>query len=399
MERDLWAASGAMALTGRPGGPHLVAPDSLDAVLARLQRTVGDRVGVDAAALLAERAAIAGLERRGATSCGGGTRLLECADGWCAVALARPDDVASIEAWLGVAPDPSDPWVAVAATLAQRPAEQAAQAAQLLGMPVAALASGPPRRSAAVCTPLAEAPPRSVEGALVVDLSSLWAGPLCGNLLQLAGARVVKVESSRRPDGARFGPAPFFDLLHAGQRSVALDFSDPRDVVTLGALLRCADVVIEGSRPRALEQLGIDARRVVAAGAARCWVSVTAYGRDAEWRNRVGFGDDAAVAAGLVAWDEQGPMFCADAIADPLAGLAAAEAVLDAMGGGGRWLIDVSLHAAAAAAAPPVQAPWARAPHGAAGSPRARSAAGTAAPLGADTGRVLDELLGDRGGG
>ena len=40
---------------------------------------------------------------------------------------------------------------------------------------------------------------------MVVDLSSLWAGPLVGHLLLRAGARVVKVESTTRPDGARRG--------------------------------------------------------------------------------------------------------------------------------------------------------------------------------------------------
>ena len=98
-----------------------------------------------------------------------------------------------------------------------------------------------------------------VAGALVVDLSSLWAGPLCAQLLTAAGARTVKVESTSRPDGARRGPAPFYDLLHAGQDSVALDFRDHRDVDRLRTLLAAADIVIEASRPRALAQLGIDA--------------------------------------------------------------------------------------------------------------------------------------------
>jgi len=40
------------------------------------------------------------------------------------------------------------------------------------------------------------APPApSIEGLVVVDLSALWAGPLCANVLGLAGARVIKVES------------------------------------------------------------------------------------------------------------------------------------------------------------------------------------------------------------
>ena len=38
----------------------------------------------------------------------------------------------------------------------------------------------------------------------------------------------------------------------------------------------------------------------------------------------VGFGDDAAVAGGLVAWDDAGPVFCADAVADPATGLVGA---------------------------------------------------------------------------
>ena len=55
---------------------------------------------------------------------------------------------------------------------------------------------------------LGDAPARpDVTGLLVVDLSALWAGPLCGGLLAGAGATVVKVESTHRPDGARRGPA------------------------------------------------------------------------------------------------------------------------------------------------------------------------------------------------
>src|SRR4029453_19173112 len=94
---------------------------------------------------------------------------------------------------------------------------------------------------------------------LVVDLSSLWAGPLCAHLLGLQGARVVKVESTGRPDGARRGPAAFFDLLHGGPRGVARDLRDPAGAACLRRLLAAADVVVEASRPRALRQLGIEA--------------------------------------------------------------------------------------------------------------------------------------------
>ena len=108
--------------------------------------------------------------------------------------------------------------------------------------------------------------------------------------------------------------------------------------------------MIEASRPRALEQLGIDATAIVAGGGPRVWVSITGHGRDGAGADWVAFGDDAAVAGGLVAHDEHGPVFCADAIADPIAGVVAAGAALQALAAGGRWLLDVSLSAVAAAA-------------------------------------------------
>ena len=46
---------------------------------------------------------------------------------------------------------------------------------------------------------------------------------------------------------------------------------------------------------------------------------------------RVALGDDAAAAGGLVGWVDDGPVFLADAVADPLTGLVAANAIVDAV--------------------------------------------------------------------
>jgi crotonobetainyl-CoA:carnitine CoA-transferase CaiB-like acyl-CoA transferase len=232
----------------------------------------------------------------------------------------------------------------------------------------------------------AAASERGAEGLLVVDLSSLWAGPLCGDLLAGAGARVVKVESLTRPDGARRGPAAFFDLLNGRKRSVALDFASGAEVDVLRQLMRKADVVIEASRPRALEQLGISAMECVREGGPRVWVSITGYGRASD---RVAFGDDAAAAGGLVVWHEGAPLFCADAVADPVTGLTAAAACLDALADGGRWMLDVSMGAVSAALSGPSPAEPGPA---AVADPRARDAVAAAPALGADTADVVAEL-------
>ena len=327
-------------LTGFADGPALAPPEGVLTAIRRL----GNTAGVDAVALLGQRAAITGCTRNGTTSCGGSSRLIRTADGWIAVSLARPSDVDLVPAWLG-GPEIDE-------RLARLPAVEAVTRGRLLGLPVAVLGERSVT-TATMATQLGDAPPLT-RPPLVVDLSSLWAGPLCTRILLARGARVVKVESTSRPDGARLGSPAFFELLNGGKEHLAIDFNADE----LRRLVHSADVVVEGSRPRALEQLGIDAAAVVRQGP-QVWLSITAHGRTEPQRDWVGFGDDAAVAGGLAARWQDTPCFVADAVADPLAGIAGAGAVMVALRRGGRWLIDCSLagvsaHVAAAA----VGEPW-----------------------------------------
>lgn len=334
-----WAAGGVVALTGHPDGPPLVPPGRAATVARELTgriaaATAGTAhpVRLDGARLLAERAALTGHRRRGRVSAGGSCRLLPTRDGWAAVSCARPDDPLLLGALVGQEL-PADPWPAVAAWLRAHPGEELAARAGLLG-----IAAGPVTTPAAP-PPLPVHPPRSVEGLLVVDFSALWAGPLAASLLGLAGARVVKVEVPGRPDGARRGDPAFYRLLHAGHRSVLLDPATPRGRSALRALVDAADVVVEASRPRALAGFGLDPDAAVAAGTT--WISLTAAGRAS---NRIGFGDDVAAAAGLVARDADGdPVFVGDAIADPLTGLTAAALAMTAPADGSGVLWDVAM--------------------------------------------------------
>lgn len=383
-----WAESGAAYLTGRAGGPPLGPPSRLVAGLDALAETLP---GLDPLGRLVERAAIAGLARSGRASCGGNCHLLETDDGWLAVSLLRPEDVALLPAWLGLDPaavaDNRPPWAALAGAVRRQSGSALEERAALLGLATGRL--GTTTRPAVLRTALGPAEPTPrLDGLLVVDLTSLWAGPLCGALLASLGATVIKVESKHRPDGARAGPPAFFDCLNAAKRSVVLDFKDQAGLGALRALINGADVVLEASRPRALQQLGFDAAALVAAGGPRVWISITAHGRS-DVPECIGFGDDAAVAGGLVAHDDSGPVFCADAVADPCAGMAAAAAGIDALAGGDRWLLDVSLAAVAANLAGPTLA----LPSGLPAPPPHAPPPGPAAPAaGADTAAVLNQL-------
>jgi hypothetical protein len=389
IQRD-WGSSGLAYLTGLPSGP----PDFSRAAVLGHARSTADELGrllgtaVDAAELLAGRASQLGLVRRGRVSAGGATRLIAARDGWWALTLSRADDVDAMPALLQSASPPDDPWAAVQRWAAGRTVAEVVQRARLLGLPAAALAEG-----------VADAPrvhrigpssaPREVSGLLVVDLSSMWAGPLCGQLFGRAGATVVKAESRARPDGTRAGSRAFFDWMNGGKLSYAVSF-DERERLT--ALLEAADVVIESSRPDALRRRRLGARDV-AARAGRVWVRITGHGVDGEAAHWSAFGDDAAVAGGLVGRSQEGPVFCGDAIADPLAGLHAALAAAESLARGGGELVDVTMSAVAASyAALPESTGDIGCPAATPVMPPPRTPAGA---LGADVARV-DRLISER---
>jgi hypothetical protein len=370
-----WGSSGLAYLTGPPGG---VADFSRANVLARAAGVaaaagIGMGVPVDAPGLLTGRAALLGLTRGGRVSAGGATRLLEARDGWCALTLSRPDDVAAVPALVQADDVPADPWPTLTRWVSTREVSTVIERACLLDIPASGLgeaAAAPPRVRPAG----PRAPIREMTDLLVADLSSMWAGPLCGQLLARAGATVVKVESPCRPDGTRNGNGAFFDWINGEKLSYCVDFENQAE--ELRELLTAADIVIEGSRPMALARRGLGPTDVPPR-AGRIWLCLSGYEEP-----RPAFGDDAAVAGGLVGTSPAGPVFCGYAVAEPLSGLEAAAAVAESLGRGGGEIIHVSMAAVAAtyAALPTV----ASASHCPALPPRPPQALGTASELGHD---------------
>lgn len=368
-----WARSGLMALTGLPDGNPQMCPVPLaacaDGALAALDALAGANsfAGLQGAGLLSERAAIAGHQRAGRSSPGGSCRLLDAADGVIALNLARPDDWDLLPAWLEA--DVSPDWDAVATAVRGHAKHALVQRGRELGLAIAP-SEWPAASSYSLPSvvgaggawyrlmPTAPNPSDRVgKGSKanagsssarprVVDLSSLWAGPLCSRLLRLAGAEVIKVESTQRPDGARNGPPEFFDRLNAGKHSVMLDFSTIQGLDQLRDWIAKADIVIEGSRPRGLRQLGIRAEDCVREHPRLTWIGISGYGRGEPGENWIAYGDDAAVAAGLSQLQFQATgeqMIVGDAIADPLTGLHAALLAWASWQTGGGRLLSLSL--------------------------------------------------------
>ena len=276
--------------------------------------------------------------------------MVAAADGVLAVSLARTSDVEAVPAWLELDRLPSaglagrddhglagaDVWAEVAAGARRRSVAELAERAGWLG-----LAVGIAARPAAPTAPhtFIDAGPRASGRGLVVDMSSLWAGPLCASLLGGFGFDVLKVEGSGRPDGARYGSPAFYDLLNRGKQEAAIDLGSADGRRRFLGLCQRSAVVVDGLRPRVWANWGID-RLEVAEDCGLVWVSITAHGDD-----RAGFGDDAAVSGGLWLDDPGGrlPWFVADAAADPVAGLVACQAAGEALAAGRAGLVEVAM--------------------------------------------------------
>ncbi|WP_445168083.1 CoA transferase [Mycolicibacterium sp. Dal123E01] len=351
------------------------------AVVAELTELLG--VHVDAATTLTGRAALLGLQRRGRISAGGATRLMPTRDGWWALTLSRGDDLAAVPALVEADAVPDDPWPVLERWSAERSSDEAVERATLLGLPAARLGETTPA-PAGIRSSGRRSAPRSATGLLVADLSSMWAGPLCGQILAAAGATVVKIESPARPDGTRAGDQSVYDWINHGKLSYAVDFDCEGE--RLRALLVAADVVIEGSRPGVLARRGYSPETLPGPDG-RVWLRVSGHGPDSQ---RVAFGDDAAVAGGLVEASASGPVFAGDAIADPLTGVESALAVARSLQRGGGETIEVAMARVAAnyAALPATPSP-------SAGSPQPPPPNPCAAPLGADNAAV-DAIVAQR---
>ncbi|MEO6717741.1 MAG: CoA transferase [Novosphingobium sp.] len=284
---------------------------------------------LDGATLVGERGSNGNFRINGRVSPGiGGSRLNRTKDGgWFALTILRGEDRTLLPAlFLGDAVDVEND-LDIARAIGRHACADLLERGRALGLPVASANEVPASPPVDVLVRGEHRQRAPGHRPVVVDLSAIWAGPLAGHLLWLAGAEVVKVESLSRPDLIRRDDPATFDLINQGKASVIADFYDAADIARVIALIRRADVVIESSRVRALKHLGIDAEVLVRETPGLVWLSVTGHGARGEAADWAGIGHDCGVAGGLARAmaDVTGEIgYVGDALPDPLTGITAA---------------------------------------------------------------------------
>ncbi len=302
--------------------------------LAQASAQFGRPMALDMDTFLS-RDAPGGLGVPGQVSANGHCRMVRTADGWLAVNLAREDDRGAVPAWLECAIE-GEIWSIIEAVAMTRGTDDLLERAILLHLPVAQWGEAepvamPPAARCGTCpNPAAHH---------VLDLSALWAGPACGGLLADLGMAVTKFESAARADPTPRASPRLDARLNGRKRRVV---AEP-DAQAVKDALAQASILITSGRPHALARMGLEPEAVFSLHPHLIWVAITAHGWTGDAGLRVGFGDDCAVAGGLVRQETSAPLFMGDALADPLTGLLAATRAMEMVAAGQTGLLDMPL--------------------------------------------------------
>jgi len=123
----------------------------------------------------------------------------------------------------------------------------------------------------------------ALDGITVIDLSRLLPGPYCSMILADHGARVIAVEDKRfLADGL------FFNLINRNKEHMSLNLKTEKGREIFYRLIEKADVLLEGFRPGVVDRLGVDYESVRRANPKIVYCSITGYGQNGPFRDRVG---------------------------------------------------------------------------------------------------------------
>jgi len=182
-----------------------------------------------------------------------------------------------------------------------------------------------------------------LEGVRIIDLTTVVFGPYATQLLADMGAEVIKIEAPSgdamrhmgRSAKTRRMAAPHF-LLNRGKRSVTLDLKNPEDAAVMTDLLKSADVFIHNVRGKPIEKLGFGYEAVKAINPGIIYAHCVGFGSDGPYAGLQAYDDVIQAASGTASLlprvdGNPAPRYFPSLIADKVAGLYAAQAVLAAV--------------------------------------------------------------------
>jgi crotonobetainyl-CoA:carnitine CoA-transferase CaiB-like acyl-CoA transferase len=293
--------------------------------------------------------------------------LYPCAEGWVRLHTNFAHHRDGVLRLLDLPPGPSTPRDTVHAALQRWRATDFEEAAARAGMVVAALRrfdewDAHPQGAAIARDPLVaiermgDAPPlgwsalsraeRPLRGIRVLDLTRILAGPVGGRTLAAYGADVLLVNAPHLPNIEAIADTS------RGKLSAWADLRTREGRAALTAVLREADVFVQGYRPGALTALGYAPIELARMRPGIVSISLSAYGESGPWSGRRGFDSLVQTATGFNHAEAEAagstqpkalPMQILDMATGFLIAYAAQAGLLRQRVEGGSWHVRVSL--------------------------------------------------------
>ena len=200
--------------------------------------------------------------------------------------------------------------------------------------------------------PPAAAPPTSLHGIRVLDLSRVLAGPWCTQTLADLGADVIKIERPgagddtrgwgppflAQPDGSDSAEAAYYLGANRNKRSVTCDLSHPDGQQLIRDLAAHCHVFVENFKVGDMARYGLDFASLQAINPALVYCSVTGFGQNGPYADRAGYDYAVQGMGGLMSVTGErddlpggGPQKVGVAVADLFTGMYATVAVLAAL--------------------------------------------------------------------
>ncbi|MGH7932326.1 MAG: CaiB/BaiF CoA transferase family protein [Candidatus Binataceae bacterium] len=185
---------------------------------------------------------------------------------------------------------------------------------------------------------------RIYEGVRIIDVTQYLAGPVATRLFVDLGAEVIKVELPPHGEGSRRlrftardgrdGPPAYFSMHNRGKKCVCVDFKRAEGAAVVKDLAKSADVLFENYTPGVLKRYGLGYSEIAAVNPNIVMCSVSTYGQDGPYAQRIG-NDLVALAAGgllhMMGEPDGHPVYPASAIADHLTAVNAFGAISAAL--------------------------------------------------------------------
>lgn len=198
----------------------------------------------------------------------------------------------------------------------------------------------------------------ALQGLRILDLTTLYPGPIATVMLADLGADVLRVEAPDRPDLLRYmppydasGEGATYRMANRNKRSLALNLKAPGSALVMKTLVKHYDIVVEQFRPGVLDRLGVGYEALRAEQPGLIWCAITSYGQTGPWRDRPGHDINFMALSGLashIGRPESGPVLSNALIGDVGGGSFGAvagilSAVIHRMNTGEGQFVDISM--------------------------------------------------------